>query len=656
MTRIAKAQGNRKSATQTNGRWVLLAVLAVMGLKVAVAPALAEAQDGGVRARIPFTMKDPNEAISQQRVFVKLRGGSTSAKSLAQPTLPHVASLTAISSTAGKNAKGMASSTWFVAELDGSVWAEDALRELSVHEDVESVEPDYIRAIPAPFQSMTFGAAQANDNYSYEQYALDNMRLHDAWNIHPGSQDVVVAIIDSGIQLDHPDITNQLWRNAGEELNGVDDDGNGYVDDVFGYDFVNYDSNPSDDYGHGTHVAGIVAATRNNNMGIAGAANVRVMACKVLAADGNGADSGIIAALEYAINNGADVINMSLGGGSYNAAFDEVCSRAYARGILVVAATGNEYASQIGFPSSLSSVVAVGATDVNDQVADFSNVGQGIELVAPGVQILSTYPGSSFEYLDGTSMATPYVAGLAALILSAHPQMDVQTLRGTLASTADDIYDSGYDTWSGYGRVNAYRALTENGSPVAPPTNNPNPGTPVGNDDQYEPNNHSGQAVPIGNGQYNLAGFDEDWFAINVTAGGQMSVSLSGQQGDLDLYVFDTTGQTLAASEEYGSQEQVSLQVNPGSYFVAVGPYQNQGSTYTLTVNAPGAVPTNPTNPGKPGQPTNPLNPTTPGFSDPSLPAPAPVITGGCGAGAAEAMMVGMLSMIGLVGANRRRW
>jgi len=206
------------------------------------------------------------------------------------------------------------------------------------------------------------------------------------------------------------------------------------VDDAFGYDFVNQDNNPADDNGHGTHVAGIVAATRNNNQGIAGAANVRVMACKVLAADGNGADSGILAALEYAIDNGADIINMSLGGGPYSAAFDEVCSRAYARGILVVAATGNEYASQIGFPSSLDSVVAVGATDVNDQVADFSNVGQGIELVAPGVQILSTFPGSSYDYMDGTSMATPHVAGLAALVLSANPQMDVQTLRNTLSS------------------------------------------------------------------------------------------------------------------------------------------------------------------------------------------------------------------------------
>jgi len=212
MTRNTNVHGDRKSAVQSDGRWVLLVVLAAVGMQAAVSPAPAENPEGGVRARIPYTIKDPNAVISQDRVFVKLRSGSASAKALAQPELPHVAGLSALSSTAGKNAKGMASSTWYVAELDGTAYAEDALAALSQHDDIESVEPDYIRSVPAPFQSMTFGAAQANDNYAYEQYALDNMRLHDAWNVHEGNPEVVVAIIDSGIQLDHPDIVNQLRR------------------------------------------------------------------------------------------------------------------------------------------------------------------------------------------------------------------------------------------------------------------------------------------------------------------------------------------------------------------------------------------------------------------------------------------------------------
>lgn len=396
MTRNAEVHSNRKSVVPGRGRWVVLAALAVMGLKGMLSPALAEASEGGVRARIPFTVKDSNEAISQQRVLVKLRSGGVSAKAMAQPELPYVTGLTALSTTAGRNAKGKAASSWFVAELDGSVWAEDALWELSRHERVERVEPDYIRSIPAPFQSMAFGAAQANDSYAHMQYALEKMQLHDAWTIHAGNPEIVVAVIDSGIQLDHPDLVNQLWRNPGEQLNGYDDDGNGYVDDVFGYNFVHRSNNPTDDNGHGTHVAGIIAATRNNSIGVTGTANVRVMALKVLNAEGNGSDSDILAALEYAISNGAHIINMSLGGGGYSAAFDEVCRRAYDRGILVVASTGNGYASQIDFPSSLNSVVAVGATDIHDQVADFSNVGQGIELVAPGVQILSTVPGAHY--------------------------------------------------------------------------------------------------------------------------------------------------------------------------------------------------------------------------------------------------------------------
>ncbi len=643
---MTRNTGNRNALGTSGKSGRTLLVMAVWAAAL-VSPAMADSP------RIPFIVKDAEQAISQERVLVRLNQAGPAAKGVAQPALPHVASLEAIGTSTGRNAKGVATSPWFVAELDGSVSAEEALESLSQHADVASVEPSYVRSMPQPFQSFSFGATQANDDYSYEQYALDIMRLHDAWNVQPGSTEVVVAIIDSGIQLDHPDLINQVWRNPTEELNGIDDDGNGYVDDAFGYNFVGNNNNPGDDNGHGTHVAGIVAATRNNSLGITGAANVRVMACKVLSADGYGEDAGIIAAIHYAIDNGADVINMSLGGGMYNTAFDEACTRAYNNGILVVAATGNEYATQIGFPSSLNSVVAVGATDSNDQLGDFSNTGEGIEIVAPGVQVLSTYPGASYEYLDGTSMATPYVAGVAALLLSANPQMDVQTLRSTLSSTADDLYDAGYDTWTGYGRVNAYRALTETGTPVTPPTNNPNPGTPVGNDDQFEPNNHSGQAAQISTGQYDLAGYDEDWFAVN--ASGQLSASLSGPEGDLDLYIFDTNGQILAASEEYGSYEQVSVQVSAGTYYIAVGPYQNQGSTYTLTVNGAGTAPT-PTNPTNPTLPTDPTLPTNPGVGNPAPVDPgAPVVSVGCGAGAAQAMMVGMLSLIGLVSANRRR-
>lgn len=263
---------------------------------------------------------------------------------------------------------------------------------------------------------------------------------------------VVVAVIDSGIDLGHPDLSGSIWVNEGERCgNGIDDDENGFVDDCNGFDFVNRDGSPFDtvtrwgapvDNNHGTHVAGIIAATAANGEGIAGVApGAEIMSVKVFE---NGATSLalIIEALDYASANGADVINLSLGsspGAPYSLALDQAVQRAEQRGALVVVAAGNDGVDidrSAVWPASLTNpnVITVGASTNRDEAAGFSNYGRiGVDLFAPGYEVVSTVPGGYARY-HGTSMAAPMVSGIAARVLGASGQLEPSTLREAILS------------------------------------------------------------------------------------------------------------------------------------------------------------------------------------------------------------------------------
>jgi subtilisin family serine protease len=293
------------------------------------------------------------------------------------------------------------------------------------------------------------------------QWGPQIVRAPSAWDIHTGSPSVVVAVLDTGLDLQHPDLSGQLWTNAGEiPGNEVDDDANGYVDDVYGWNILDGGSNAvDDDHGHGTHVSGIIAARGNNGLGIAGMAwNSRLMIVKVLAQNGEGTYSGLAEGLTYAADNGAQIANLSLGGSAPSQLLQEAIDYAHARGMLIVAAAGNSNAD-IQYPAASDHTLAVAASTSSDLRASYSCYGPEMDLTAPGSLIYSTCMGGGYCYKSGTSMAAPHVAGLAAVLLAQRPGLTPEQITQRLAETAHDLGEPGWDPYTGWGRIDAYAAL-----------------------------------------------------------------------------------------------------------------------------------------------------------------------------------------------------
>jgi subtilisin family serine protease len=294
-----------------------------------------------------------------------------------------------------------------------------------------------------------------------------------AWVVVTGTFSVIIAIVDSGIKLDHEDLVAQRWINLAETPgNYMDDDGNGKIDDVNGWHFyqrwtgMTYvsaeNANVQDDYGHGTHVAGIAAAAANNGTGITGVApGARIMPIKVLDQFGTGWYSDIAAGIIYAADNGARVINLSLGGTEDSQTLRAAVDYARSRGALVVAATGNK-GEPVLYPAAYEPVLAVAATDQSDQVAYFSNRGPQVDVAAPGVDIYSTWPWvTGYFTKSGTSMAAPHVSGVAALLRSERPDLSVDQIAQIITSTAHDVADPGWDAVTGWGRIDAFAAVKD---------------------------------------------------------------------------------------------------------------------------------------------------------------------------------------------------
>ncbi len=311
----------------------------------------------------------------------------------------------------------------------------------------------------------------------HDLWGLYKIQSGGAWDTSIG-QGLVVAVVDTGVDVTHPDLTGNIWTNTAEiPGNGIDDDGNGFVDDVFGYDFVgpSYqnptpDNNPADVHGHGTHVAGTIAAAGNNALWVVGVAwGAHIMPVRGLDNNGTGTDAELANAVAYAANNGADVINNSYGGSDYSQALKDAMDYAESLGVVIVAAAGNSSSDvKTFFPASYPACIVATATDPNDANASFSNWGDRVDVAAPGVDILSlrgagttmgTPVGTNLTRASGTSMAAPHVSGVAALILSQHPEYSPEQVRQALRVSADDVNAAGFDVYTGYGRVNASNAL-----------------------------------------------------------------------------------------------------------------------------------------------------------------------------------------------------
>jgi subtilisin family serine protease len=373
-----------------------------------------------------------------------------------------------------------------VVDLPSDLPVREAISRYEASPDVEFAEPDFVLK---PSQTTS-----ANDPRYSSLYGLNNTGQNsgtadadvdapEAWNATTGDPGTVVAVIDEGVDINHPDLRNNIWTNPDEVPNNkVDDDRNGYVDDVNGYDFANndatvYDPDPVSGAGddHGTHVAGTIAAEGNNNLGVVGV-NWRtgIMPLKFLGPNG-GYTSDAIKALNYAVAEGAKISNNSWGGGGSSQALLDAIKKADASGHLFVAAAGNGGADGVGdnndaaphYPSSYDSpnVISVAATDNRDTLARFSNYGSSsVDLSAPGVGILSTLPGNTYGSYSGTSMATPHVTGAAALLRSSNPSLDDAQLKARILESAENKTNLQARTATG-GRLNAQASLTQTTAP-----------------------------------------------------------------------------------------------------------------------------------------------------------------------------------------------
>ncbi|MBT3605597.1 MAG: S8 family serine peptidase, partial [Candidatus Latescibacteria bacterium] len=315
--------------------------------------------------------------------------------------------------------------------------------------------------------------ATPNDPRYTDQYALTNINWQNLYDVLPPAQkQVIVAVLDSGVDITHEDLQSNIWQNESEANGqpGIDDDENGYVDDIHGWDFTDApnipghgdskerDNDPTDESSHGTNVSGVIAAAANNNLGVVGIApDAKIMplrASATLLAGGSFLQEDDLAAgILYAVENGAHIINMSWGGPESALVIRDAIKFAAQQGLVLVAAAGNSGEPGLSYPAANNNTIAVGATDRSDLLANFSSTGAGVDVVAPGLSILTTQLGNSYTVRSGTSLAAPHVSGLAALVLSRNPNLNAQQFRSLIQSTAKDLGTTGFDNSFGAGLI-----------------------------------------------------------------------------------------------------------------------------------------------------------------------------------------------------------
>lgn len=347
--------------------------------------------------------------------------------------------------------------------------AQQVLDQLGGDQSIEYVEPVYeIRLDAVP-----------NDPRFPEMWQLRNtgqtggtvgadIRATQAWDLFTGDPNVKIGVIDTGVDYNHPDLAANVWTNPGEiPGNGIDDDGNGYIDDVHGYDVVNSDGDPFDDNGHGTHCSGTIAALGNNNTGTVGINwQAKIVGIKFLNASGSGSTAGAIAGINYAIAAGVRLTSNSWGGGGFSQALLDAINAAGAAGQLFIAAAGNASSNtdvSPNYPSCYDTpyIIAVASTDLNDNLSSFSNYGATtVDIAAPGSDILSTLPGNSYGLLSGTSMATPHVSGVAGLAWGRYPALTNLQVK-TMILNAADYRASLQGKCVTNGRLNAFMTIAE---------------------------------------------------------------------------------------------------------------------------------------------------------------------------------------------------
>lgn len=388
----------------------MVKTVAAFAVLATLAPAGASA---AVVADNTVAKAEVTKAHATDRVLVKFNKGAD-ANAVA----------TAKGATVGK---ALGQSDWKIVNVPAGK-ASEFLAKFKADANVETAELDYVMQMNLTPNDPSYGS----------QYHLPKIQANLAWDITTGSTSRTIAIVDTGVDLDHPDLAAKI---------------------VAGYDYVNTDTVADDDHGHGTHCAGIATAISNNGNQVTGVDfNAKIMPVKVLNRQGSGYTSNIISGVYFAADNGAHVISMSLGGGAAQTAFQDAINYAHNKGAIVVAAAGNSNVSTPSYPAAYNNVISVASTDANDLKSSFSNYGPSwVDIAAPGSSILATAKGGGTTTMSGTSMATPVVAGVLSLTWSKNLTASNSTVINRVLSTADAITGTG--TYWSNGRVNAYKAV-----------------------------------------------------------------------------------------------------------------------------------------------------------------------------------------------------
>ncbi len=369
------------------------------------------------------------------------------------------------------------------------------VKQLGADPAVAWVEPDYV---------MQVDAVAVNDPLGSKQYSLDRMRVRDAWALSRGGSRLI-AVLDTGVQFSHPDLVGRISSG--------------------GYDFVNLDTTAADDNGHGTWVSGIIAATPNNGIGSAGVSwSDKVLPVKVMDSTGHGYSSDVAKGIDYAVSQGARIINMSIGEFEYSIAVKAAVDRAWAAGAVIVAAAGNYRTSEPSYPAAYDHVVSVSATQADDEFTNWSNFGSTVDVSAPGAAVTTTNcttcnTWGAYTDISGTSFASPNTAGVIALIMARYPAYTNQQVVDRLLSTTDDLGFPGRDDRYGQGRVNAFRAVGGNPASLPPQT---------GDGAERNDSPTTSYALPFGTSHpNNYPAGDVDYFRFSAPRAGRIDLAVT---------------------------------------------------------------------------------------------------------------------------------
>ncbi|MCU7245600.1 MAG: S8 family serine peptidase, partial [Microcystis aeruginosa WS75] len=544
------------------------------------APVTSELEPAATSTLAPFAPYAPNQLI------VKFKKGITTAQVAQFQSLCSAVSTRTIKLTGAQ--------VW---KLSGSLSVEKILAQYRSNPIFEYIEPDYIRTVGTITPKATF----PNDPSFNQLWGLHNTGQNggtadadidapEAWDIQKGNPNLVIGVIDTGVDYNHQDLVGNIWTNPGEIANdGIDNDGNGYIDDIRGWDFAYNDNNPSDVYGHGTHVSGTIAGKGNNGGGVTGVAwNAKIMPLKFLDDTGSGSTSNAILAINYATAKGVKLTNNSWGGGGYSQALYDAINAAGQAGALFIAAAGNNSANADINPMypaayNLANIVSVASTTRTDDLSWFSNYGlTSVDLGAPGSDIYSTTPNNTYATYSGTSMASPHVAGAAALLWSQNPTWTAQQVKNALMNTGDSIAALAGKTVSGK-RLNVFNALAAANLPSVTVSVSP---TSVQEDGatnlvytftRTNLNLSSPLTVNFGaSGIANAAPVGSDPADYSVLTGGSVTFNPTTKLGTVTFAVGPTTATVevdpIADTIAEIANETVALAVNSGTGYIGGSP------------------------------------------------------------------------------------